>query len=194
AFIAGAMVTPLLVRRANHVTVITTGLFLAALGFGLLSTATSTTHPALVTAAFAIYSLGLAPVFTLATTIVMDSAPPHQAGVVAAVSETASELGGALGIALLGSLGAAAYRQSMKNFSLEGLPPQATLLAKDAFATTIEMGQSLTGIDGASLVDAARIAFMTGLRFGALAAILALLAGAMIALRYLPSRPHRAAA
>ena len=194
AFIVGAMVTPLLVRRLTHVTVITTGLFLAGLGFGLLSTATSTTHPALVTAAFAIYSLGLAPVFTLATTIVMDSAPPHQAGVVAAVSETASELGGALGIALLGSLGAAAYRQSMKNFALEGLPQQATLLAKDAFATAIEMGLSMTGIDGASLVDAARIAFMTGLRFGALAAILALLAGAMIALRYLPSRPQSAAA
>jgi DHA2 family multidrug resistance protein-like MFS transporter len=55
-------------------------------------------------------ALGEAPVFTLTNDLIIGAAPPRRAGAAAAISETASELGGALGIAILGSIGIAVYR------------------------------------------------------------------------------------
>src|SRR5205807_8288742 len=55
----------------------------------------------------------LAPAFTLSTDLVIGSAPPERAGAAAALSETGSELGGALGIAILGTIGTGGYRSSM---------------------------------------------------------------------------------
>jgi DHA2 family multidrug resistance protein-like MFS transporter len=188
AFILGAMLTPALTRRVEPATVLTIGLLLAALGFGLLSQAGTTTHPAVIAVAFVIYSLGLAPVFTLATDLVVGSAPPQQAGVAAAMSETVSELGSALGIALLGSLGAAVYRNSLEGVPLEGLSQQAIRVARGTFAMAVEMGHDLGGMDGAALADAARVAFMAGLRSSAFVAMLIMLAGAAIVMRHLRSR------
>src|SRR5207253_8309599 len=54
-----------------------------------------------------IYSLGLSPVVILATDLIVGSAPVERAGAASAISETSSELGGALGIAVLGSIGVA---------------------------------------------------------------------------------------
>ena len=54
-------------------------------------------------------SLGLAPVFTLTTDLIIGAAPPERAGAASAISETSSEFGGALGIALLGALATAVY-------------------------------------------------------------------------------------
>ena len=62
---------------------------------------------AVLIAGVVIYSLGLAPTFTLTNDLIVGTAAPEHAGVVSAMSETGSELGGALGIALLGSLGTA---------------------------------------------------------------------------------------
>ena len=57
-----------------------------------------------------VISLGLAPVFGLTTELIVGSAPPERAGAASGISETGAELGGALGIAILGSVGAALYR------------------------------------------------------------------------------------
>jgi DHA2 family multidrug resistance protein-like MFS transporter len=57
-----------------------------------------------------LWSLGAGPVGTLATDLVVSHAPPERAGAVASLSETAAELGGALGLATLGSLGVAVSR------------------------------------------------------------------------------------
>ena len=62
----------------------------------------------LIVAASIVIDLGLAPVVTLATELIVGSAPPEQAGAATGVSETSGELGGALGIAVLGSIGPAA--------------------------------------------------------------------------------------
>ena len=64
----------------------------------------------LIVVASIVISLGLAPVITLATELIVGSAPPEQAGAATGMSETSGELGGALGIAILGSVGTAVYR------------------------------------------------------------------------------------
>ena len=60
---------------------------------------------AVLVASTVVMSLGLAPVFTIGNEMIITAAPPERAGAASAISETSSELSGALGIALLGSVG-----------------------------------------------------------------------------------------
>jgi DHA2 family multidrug resistance protein-like MFS transporter len=108
-FIAGSMLAPPMARRIRPAFVMAGGLVLAAIGFGLLSRIDGSSGLALVVVGCVAYSLGLAPAFTLTTDLIVGSAPPERAGVASAMSETGSELGGALGIAVLGSIGTAMY-------------------------------------------------------------------------------------
>jgi DHA2 family multidrug resistance protein-like MFS transporter len=106
AFIVGALLTAPLTRVVKPATAMTGGLLLAAGGFAIISI--SGGLYAAVAGSF-VLSLGLAPVFTLAADLMSGSAPPQRAGAASALNETTSELGGALGIALLGSLAAAIF-------------------------------------------------------------------------------------
>src|ERR1700722_12806303 len=97
-------------RCSRPFLVIAGGLVLASAGLMVLSQLTGLAGIALGSVAF---SLGLAPVPTLSTALIVGSAPPERAGAASGIAETSSELGGALGIALLGSLGTAVYRQNL---------------------------------------------------------------------------------
>ena len=109
-FIAGSMVAPRLVRALRPADVMAGGLALAALGFLLITQAGHVDGPGLVVAGMVLQSIGLAPVFTLTNDLIMSAAaPPERAGAASGISETSSELGGALGIALFGSLATAVY-------------------------------------------------------------------------------------
>jgi DHA2 family multidrug resistance protein-like MFS transporter len=72
-----------------------------------------------------ISSLGLAPVFTLTTDLVVGSAPPERAGAASAISDMTGELGGALGIAVLGSIGTTIYCTELARNIPAGIPPEA---------------------------------------------------------------------
>jgi DHA2 family multidrug resistance protein-like MFS transporter len=108
-FIAGSMVAPRLVRTLRAADVMAGGLALAAFGFLLITQASRVDGPALVVVGMVLQSIGLAPVFTLTNDLIMSAAPPERAGAASGISETSSELGGALGIALFGSLATAVY-------------------------------------------------------------------------------------
>jgi DHA2 family multidrug resistance protein-like MFS transporter len=108
-FIAGSMVAPRLVRALRPADVMGGGLAVAALGFLLITQAGRVDGPGLVVAGMVLQSIGIAPVFTLTNDLIMSAAPPERAGAASGISETSSELGGALGIALFGSLATAVY-------------------------------------------------------------------------------------
>lgn len=108
-FIVGSLLAPQITKRVSRRRVIASGLLLSAAGFILLS---GPRDVAGIAVGSAIMALGLAPVSTLATTIVVEAAPADRTGVATAISETAAELGGALGIALLGSLATSLSRVS----------------------------------------------------------------------------------
>ena len=108
-FVGGALVVPALTRRFERVAVVTGGQVVAVAGF-LVMTQVSGEHAlAVLIAGSTLAAVGMAPVFTLANDLMIGAAPPERAGSAAAISETSSELGGALGIALLGSLVTAVY-------------------------------------------------------------------------------------
>jgi DHA2 family multidrug resistance protein-like MFS transporter len=101
------------------------GLVLGAFGFALLTRVDDANGLALVVAGSVLFSVGLAPLTTLSTDLMIGAAPPERAGAASAVAETTSEFGGALGIAVLGSIGAAAYRGHLADTMPAGVPPAA---------------------------------------------------------------------
>ncbi|MGH3682789.1 MAG: MFS transporter, partial [Natronosporangium sp.] len=129
-FIVGSMLAPVFVRRVQPAYVVGAGLTLAAAGFGLLTQAGMDSLVVVVTASV-VFSMGLAPVFTLAADLVVGTAPPERAGAAAALSETSTEFGGALGIAILGSIGTAVYRGAMADTLPAGVPPETAAAARD---------------------------------------------------------------
>ncbi len=176
AFIVGSLLAPLLARRFRPAFVIAAGAGLAALGFGLVALAGGGAGLTVLVIGFVTYSLGLAPVFTLTTDLIVGTAPPERAGAAAAISETGSELGGALGIALLGSIGAAVYRSRMAAGVPAGVPPAAREAASETLGAALAVGDRLSGRLGAELIDTARAAFGQALQLTAV-----LCAGVVIA-------------
>lgn len=185
-FIVGSMVTPFLARRIRQAHLMAGGLALAGAGFAALATVPSTGLAGLV-AATSLISLGMAPVFTLGTDLIVGAAPPERAGAAAAVSETSSELGGALGIAVLGSIGTAIYRNRMAIAPLDRVPAGARHAARDTLGGAVAAAAHLPTDLGLHLAAAARDAFSAALQVTAwICAVVSVLAAvvATVALRH----------
>lgn len=168
AFIAGSTLAPMIARRVRPGTVLGAGLGVAAIGFVLLARAGVTSGLVALVAGCVVYSLGLAPVFTLTTDMVVGAAPPERAGVASALSETGSELGGALGIAVLGSVGTAVYRGAMAHAIPSGVPLAAGDVARGTLGGAVAIAEQLPHGVGTELVGVAREAFSRALSLTAL--------------------------
>ncbi|MGH7469513.1 MAG: MFS transporter [Longimicrobiales bacterium] len=164
AFVVGSMVTPPLVKQIRPAFVMTCGLIIAAIGFAMFATIDSaTSFVFFATASFA-FSVGMAPVFTLTTDLIIGSAPPERAGAASAISETSAEFGGALGIALFGSIGVAVYRTMLDGALPDGLTLNAAEAARATLPGALDAAGQLSGQAAQELANAARSAFMQGLR------------------------------
>ncbi len=171
AFIVGSMITPALVRRARPAFVMAAGLAISAIGFGMLTRVEGPSGLAILVSAFVVFSLGLAPVFTLTTDIIIGSAPPERAGAASAISETGSELGGALGVAILGSIGTAVYRGAMADGVSSAIPREAAAAARDTLGGAVAVAGRLPDQLGTELLGTARGAFAHALELGALISV-----------------------
>jgi MFS transporter, DHA2 family, multidrug resistance protein len=166
-FIVGSLLTPVIVRRIRPAVAMAGGLAVAAAGFGLLTRVDGNSALLILVAGSVVFSLGLAPVFTLAADMMVGTAPPERAGAAAGISETSSELGGALGIALLGAMGTAVYRDQVADAIPAGVPPGAAAAARDTLGGAVAAGHELPDPLAADLLDAARDAFTHGLQLAA---------------------------
>ena len=158
-FIAGSMLTPRIVRRFRPSYVTGGGLLMAAIGFLVLTRIDASSGVGYLVAGSLIYSIGLALAFTVATDIIVGSAPPERAGAAAAISETFAEFGGALGIAVLGSIGTAIYRRSMADAVAGSIPIEAADAARATLAGALVTAEGLQPLLRADLIAAARHAF-----------------------------------
>ncbi|MGH7629183.1 MAG: MFS transporter [Gemmatimonadales bacterium] len=181
AFIVGSMLTPLIVRRVRPPLLMAAGLALAAVGFAVLTQVDTTSGLGVLVIGSVLYSLGLAPVFTLATDLIVGAVPPERAGAAAAISETSSEFGGALGIAILGSIGTAVYRGVMASTVPDGVPPEATEAARDTLGGALAVARRLPDQLGAELLGAAREAFVQALELAAAISAVLVMTTAVVA-------------
>lgn len=180
SFIVGSLATPALVRYARPSALMGAGLLAAAPGFAMLAFA-GPSSLALVVAASVVFSLALAPVFTLANDVVIGTAPPERTGAASAISETCSELGGALGIAVLGSVGTAVYRGRMAEALPAGIPAAAAEAARDTLGAAVVMARDLPADLESVLLETARAAFVASLQFTAVVCTALILATALVA-------------
>ena len=164
AFVVGAALVPPLVKRVHAARLMAAGLFMSAVGFAMLTIIGRQTSFAWFALASSLFSLGMAPVFTLTTDLIIGTAPPERAGAASAMSETSAELGGALGIAIFGSIGVAIYRLAIG----DGIP--ATLATADAESARATLGGAVAAAarlspqEGAVLIDVGRSAFISALQ------------------------------
>ena len=159
-------------------------LAVTGLGLAILTQANPSGDLTVVIAGSVVFAMGLGPVFILATDLIMGTAPPERAGAASAISETGAEFGGALGIALLGSIGTAVYRRAVIDAVPAGVPRVAADAARDTLGGAVVAAQQLPGDSGAALLDAARDAFTQGLHIAALSgALIALAVAIAVAVR-----------
>jgi DHA2 family multidrug resistance protein-like MFS transporter len=163
-FIVGSNAAPRIVRRVRAAYVMGAGLALSAIGLAVLTQVGGSNGLAAVVVGSVIISLGLAPVFSLTTDLIVGSAPPERAGAASGISETASELGGALGIAVLGSIGVALYRGRIADALPAGVPADATIVARDTLGGAVAVAAQLPAELGTTVLEVARGAFVQGMQ------------------------------
>ncbi|MEU3223523.1 MFS transporter [Streptomyces sp. NPDC006976] len=165
-------------RRYSVRSVVAGGL--GAIGVALAAVAAvhrDTDYP-LIGALLLIVGVGAGFAFTVTSDVILSSVPKEHAGSASAVSETAYELGAALGIALLGSIVTGAY-QSFN--APAGTPPAVSSAAHESLGGAVESSHLLPGPQAAELVSAAQDAFTEGLRLAAGVGAVVLLATAAVA-------------
>lgn len=184
--IAGGGVVPQLAQRVKPGILMAGGLVVSAIGFGLLATLDAGDGLELVVPALVLASVGLAPGVTLGTNLMVGAAPPERSGAASGLAETGNELAGALGIALLGTLGTALYRNDVR----DAIPADAAPGVADAARDTLGGAVSVADRLPAGALDAAEAAFGSGLSVVATTCAV-LVAGAAVAtavlLRHVPS-------
>jgi len=189
-FIVGSLLTPIMVRRVRPAFVMAGGFVLAAAGFGILTLVDGSFGLAVLIVGSVAFSLGLAPATTLAADILVGSAPPERAGAASGISETTSELGGALGIAVLGSIGIAVYRSQVADAVPADAPPEMAEAAHNTLGGAVAAAGQLPDRVGAELLETAREAFTHGLHLTAITSAALALGMAILAvalLRHVPT-------
>lgn len=191
AFLIAPNVAPWIVRRVRPAYVMAAGFVIAGVGMAILAsiTASSPNGLALVVIASTVISIGLGPVFGLTTELIVGSAPPERAGAATGMSETGSEVGGALGLSILGTIGLAIYRSNVAAGVPQGVPADAASAARDTLGAAIEVAAQLPEATGAALVRVAQDAFVGGMQVTALIAVgLSVIVAvvALIGLRHVP--------
>jgi DHA2 family multidrug resistance protein-like MFS transporter len=179
--VVGSMVAPMLVRWMKPASVITAGLGIAAVGLIVLSQATPESGLLAMVVGSVILALGLTPPIIISTDMIVSAAPPERAGAAAALSETGAELGGALGIAILGTIGTAIYRGAITTTVPAAVPEAEALAARQTLGGALAAGHQLPQEIGDTLIMVAREAFSETMEITALISAVMLFATAIFA-------------
>ena len=164
AIVASSNLAPIITGRFRPAYAASASLTISAIGLLIFTQVEPSSGLLFPVVASTIFGLGLGPVFILTTDLIVGTAPPERAGAASAISETGFEFGGALGIAVLGSIGIAIYRSRLADAVPSGVPEAAADAARDTLGGAIAAAQQLPEAIGQQLVDVAQAAFTLGLQ------------------------------
>jgi MFS transporter, DHA2 family, integral membrane protein len=171
--------------------VLITGLTLLSAGLLVLASLGTTTSYWVLAGGLVLLGTGIGNVAAPATGAVMSSLPVAKAGVGSAVNDTAREVGGALGIAVLGSLLSAGYRASLGGVA--GVPEASLATAERSIGAALQEASRLGGDAGAALTAAARSAYADAMGAALVVAAAVTLLTIAFVRRSLPRRERRRA-
>jgi EmrB/QacA subfamily drug resistance transporter len=166
--------------------VVTTGLVIVSIAMSILATITVDTGYGRVALALAVLGLGMGTAMAPATESIMGSLPLAKAGVGSAMNDTTRQIGGALGVAILGSILASSYGSAMESV-VASLPPQAAEIAGDSVGGAMAVAAQ-AGAAGAPLAEAAAVAFVGGMESAVWVAAGVAMLGAIVTFLWLPAR------
>jgi hypothetical protein len=133
-------------------------------------------------------AVGMGLVMAPATESIMGSLPLGKAGVGSAVNDTTRQVGGALGIAVIGSVLSSMHGSKIAEaLSGSGLPDAAVEAARNSLGGALAIADGVGGETGAQMAGAAKSAFVSALHGGAIVAAVAAALGAVVVAIYLPS-------
>ena len=175
------------VARFGQARVQAFGLTLVAIGLLVTASLTPTSSYGLVALGLVIMGIGMGCTTAPATNAIISSVPLAKSGVGSAVNDTTREVGGALGIAVIGSLVASAFRSSMAD-KVTGLPVELAGQARDSVGGAFGAGKAL-GSAGTQLATEAKLAFTDAMGTALTVAAVVALVCAGIVLVYFPRTP-----
>ncbi|MCK9564137.1 MAG: MFS transporter [Bacteroidales bacterium] len=187
--VSGSLVVPWLSRTIRPGILVSGGLLIATVGFLLMTQVDGPGTTGFLIAGTIVMGLGVMPMTILGTDLVISSVPPAKAGAASATSETAAELGMALGIAVIGSIGTAVYRRHMLAAMPDGLDAAQADTAADTLGGALGVAQQVSATQGGQLLEATREAFTLALHTNAVIGAVIVTATALFTARYLRHVP-----
>ncbi|MEU2056614.1 MFS transporter [Streptomyces bungoensis] len=177
----------LVVDRFGNKAVTAAGLLLVAAMLAMFATFETDTPLWVLEIIFFLMGTGMAHIMTPTSVVIMQALPREKAGSASALSNTFRQVGGALGIAVLGSVLSTAYRNGIEG-KLGALPPALRDTAGESIEATLGIAQRL-GPRGNALVTPANDAFLHAMHVTALCGTGIALVGAVVVALFLPGRP-----
>jgi EmrB/QacA subfamily drug resistance transporter len=177
-----------LVEVAGTKRVVLTGLSLIAIGLLLLSTIAPDTPYVVVISYFVVMASGMGMTMAPATESVMGSLPRDMAGVGSAINDTTRQVGGALGVAIIGSVVSSVYASRIDTVAADlGLDAASTSAAESSLGQAQRVAGEL-GASAGTLFDYANTAFVDALTIGMRISAAVIIGAAVMAWKYLPAR------
>lgn len=184
----GAGISTRLMKRLGAKIPVGMGLLIVAGALALLALVNVDSGYGLVAAVIVTLGFGMGNVMAPATDSIMGALPPAKAGVGSAMNDTTRQVGGALGVAVLGSLLSSAYRGAMDGAqATQALPGPMRDLVRDSLAKATAVSAQIGGAPGGALLKAAQEAFVDAMGRSALVAAGVAVLGAVVALAFLPA-------
>ncbi len=189
--LVAAPLSSVFVNRLGNKIVVASGLFVVAACLMLLTTLnahSSTLHVVIVVALLAV---GMGNVMAPATDSIMGSLPRAKAGVGSAVNDTTRQMGGAIGVAVLGSLAVSRFGTEMSRLLGNVLSPTALAQAKAGIAQAVGVAANPSQQVSAQVAAASKNAFVSGFHLAAVVAAATIFIAATAVLVWLPARATR---
>jgi MFS family permease len=192
--VALAPVAPRLVEHVGTKLVVGTGLLIVTGGLLVVATVPVTNGYPHLLIGFCLVSTGMALTMAPATESIMGSLPPSKAGVGSAMNDTTREVGGALGIAVFGSIVNSAYRANIDLSGLQLTPAQAAE-AEDSIGGAAMTASNAGGSTGAGIIEQAAKAFTDAFNLASIiGAVIVVVSAALVARSFTRAKEANAAA
>lgn len=192
--LVAAPVSVLLSRTLGSKPVVSTGLLVIALGLGLLSRTTTSSSYTSGLPMFLLIGLGVGMALAPSTESIMGSLPKGEAGVGSATSDTSMQVGGSLGVAVLGTALAVRYQDMMALvLAHQQVPASVRSLVLGSLGGALAVSQRVPGSSGLALAAAARRSFIAGMDLAFLVSAVVVAVAGMVVVVALPNRPKNPA-
>lgn len=187
AIVFASILSPRLVNKFGKKIIVGSGMVIMAIGVLLLSSLGVSPNYVVFVLAMCTAALGMGIAMSPTTDLMMSAVPRNRAGMGSATNDTTRELGGSLGVAILGSLLAGQYTQKIAPAAAQ-LPEQVRGVVESSLAGALKVAESLPEEYAPVLVDAAKNAWIGGFRYALIIGAVVIVSSAVVAFIWLPNK------